>query len=228
MRTVISRAMTKCENGVQRSIMLADVKTSFLCGDARRSLYVELPSEEPLSASRRYVGKLERALYGTRDAPMIWQDHLRETLLDMKFKESVSNSSSSSSSDSSDSSSSSSSSSRGDVALRQEWFWQVRCSFWPTLFQWQAEQSLVVAELGCRRHTSVYGGFLKYFIFFAELHVALFALGNMVHYFLLVFVSGRHFLCLGVACGVHGIGFVGRLLLRRLLEEFHPSRGVST
>ena len=44
--------------------MLADVKTAFLYGDARRSLYVELPPEDPLSAS----GKLE--LYGTRDAPI--------------------------------------------------------------------------------------------------------------------------------------------------------------
>ena len=83
MRTFISRAMTKCENGAKRSIMLADVKTAFLYGDARRSLYVELPPG-------RYVGKLERAMCGTRDAPMIWQDHLRETLLDMKFKECIS------------------------------------------------------------------------------------------------------------------------------------------
>ena len=44
----------------------------------------------PLSGSGRCVGKLERAMYGTRDAPMIWQDHLQKTLLDMKFKESVS------------------------------------------------------------------------------------------------------------------------------------------
>ena len=42
-----------------------------------------------LSESGRYVGKLERAMYGIRDAPMICRDHLRETLLDMKFKESV-------------------------------------------------------------------------------------------------------------------------------------------
>ena len=69
--------------------MLADVETAFLYGDARRSLYVELPPEDPLAASGRYVGNLERAMYGTRDAPMIWQDHLRETRLDMKFKESV-------------------------------------------------------------------------------------------------------------------------------------------
>ena len=87
MRTVISRAM-KCEDGAKRSVMLADVTTAFLYGDARRSLYVELPPEDPLAASVRYVGKLERSMYGTRDAPMMWQDDLRKTLLDMKFKES--------------------------------------------------------------------------------------------------------------------------------------------
>ena len=69
MRTVISRAMTKCENGTRRSIMLADVKTAFLHGDARRSLDVELPPEDPLVASGRCVGKLERAMYGTREHP---------------------------------------------------------------------------------------------------------------------------------------------------------------
>ena len=87
-------------------------------------------------------------------------------------------------------------------------------------YQWQAEQSSVVAELGCCRHASVYGGFQKSFTFLAALHVVLFVLGSVVHYFLLVLVSGRHFVCLGVACGVQGIGFVGRLLPRRLLEEF--------
>ena len=74
MRTVISRAMTTCVNGARRAIMLADVKTAFLYSDARRSLYVELPPGDPKAASGRYVGKLERAMYGTRDAPMIWQD----------------------------------------------------------------------------------------------------------------------------------------------------------
>ena len=62
--------------------MLADVKTAFLCGDARRTLIVELPPVDSSAASGRYVGKLERAVYGTRDAPMIWQDHLRKTTLE--------------------------------------------------------------------------------------------------------------------------------------------------
>ena len=60
--------------------MLADVRTAVLYGDARRSLYIELPPEDPLAASGRQVGKLERAMYGTRDTPMIRQ------LLDTKFK----------------------------------------------------------------------------------------------------------------------------------------------
>ena len=36
VRTVISRAMTKCENGAKRSIMLADVKTASLYGQGGR------------------------------------------------------------------------------------------------------------------------------------------------------------------------------------------------
>ena len=59
--------MTKRVNGTRRAIMLADVKTAFLHGDARRSLYVELPPEDPLAPSGRYVGKHERAMYGTRE-----------------------------------------------------------------------------------------------------------------------------------------------------------------
>ena len=89
MRAVISRAMTKHVNGTRRAIMLADVTAAFLYGDARKSMYVELPPEDPLAAFGQYVGKLERAMYDTRDAPMVWQDHLRKTLLDRKFKESV-------------------------------------------------------------------------------------------------------------------------------------------
>ena len=88
MRTVISRAKTKCENGGEK------INYAVRCQDSlpvwrRQEVYVELPPENSLSESGRYVGKLQRAMCGTRDAPMIWQDHLRETLHEMKFKESV-------------------------------------------------------------------------------------------------------------------------------------------
>ena len=58
MRTVISRVMTKREDGAKRSTIQKGVKTAFVHGDARRSLYVELPPEDPLSASCRDVGNL--------------------------------------------------------------------------------------------------------------------------------------------------------------------------
>ena len=38
MRTVISRAMTRCENGTRRSIMLADVKTAFMATQGGRCM----------------------------------------------------------------------------------------------------------------------------------------------------------------------------------------------
>ena len=89
------------------------------------------------------------------------------------------------------------------------------------LTQWQAGQSLVVAELGCRRHTSVYGGFQKYFAFFAALRVALFALGNMVHCFLFVLVSGRP------PVEYRVLDSWEMLLLRRLLEYLRIFLGVA-
>ena len=55
----------------------------------KRMKVYRVVSRESMEASGRYVGKLERPMNGTRDAPMLWQDHIRETQLDMKFKESV-------------------------------------------------------------------------------------------------------------------------------------------
>ena len=67
--------------------MIMGIKTAFLYGDARRSMYIELPAEDPMSKSGNFVGRLCRSFYGTRDAPMIWQDHLRATLLRLGFEE---------------------------------------------------------------------------------------------------------------------------------------------
>ena len=41
----------KCEKGAARSIMLADVQSAFLHGDARRSLHVELHPDDHTSVS---------------------------------------------------------------------------------------------------------------------------------------------------------------------------------
>ena len=69
--------------------MILDVKTAFLNAPCKRDVYIELPDVDPLSASGLYVGKLEKALYGTRDAPMLWQGTLRAALVSMGFKETI-------------------------------------------------------------------------------------------------------------------------------------------
>ena len=58
-------------------------------------------------------------------------------------------------------------------------------SFWSTLLLRSSEAAACGGRDGVHRHPAVYGGLLKYFAFFAALRAALFALGNMVHYFLL-------------------------------------------
>jgi hypothetical protein len=59
--------------------MVLDVKRAFLHGVATRLIYVELPDEE--SENGKYIGRLNKTLYGTRDAPVAW---LRAVKADME------------------------------------------------------------------------------------------------------------------------------------------------
>ena len=65
--------------------MAVDVKRAFLHGLCTRSIYIELPAEE--SQGGTYVGKLIRALYGTRDAPLAWQTVVRSGMRELGFDE---------------------------------------------------------------------------------------------------------------------------------------------
>ena len=71
-----------------RKLMTLDVKSAFLYGAARRKIYIELPSADPKAGGDK-VGVLRKALYGTRDAPQIWQHEVRRTLKGMGFRQSV-------------------------------------------------------------------------------------------------------------------------------------------
>ena len=90
-RTVFSRALTKCENGLKRSIHAGRCQDSLLAWRRKEVAAVRkvLPLEDPLSDSGRYVGIVLELRNVWSDAPMVWQDHLRETPLAMKFHESV-------------------------------------------------------------------------------------------------------------------------------------------
>ena len=65
--------------------MVADVKRAFLHGYCTRSIYIELPGAE--SQGGQYVGKLVKALYGTRDAPLAWLTVVKGDMQEMGFKE---------------------------------------------------------------------------------------------------------------------------------------------
>ena len=70
--------------GRGRKLMSLDVKCAFLYGVARRKIYIELPTGDPRHGSE-YVGVLNKSLYGTRDAPLIWADEVRQTLVELGF-----------------------------------------------------------------------------------------------------------------------------------------------
>ena len=70
--------------GNQR-VLLLDIKKAFLYGRISRSVYIELPEEDPMSRSGLYVGKLDKAMYGTRDAPAVWQEEVEKTMKALGF-----------------------------------------------------------------------------------------------------------------------------------------------
>ena len=63
-----------------KKVMTLDVKTAFLYGKARRKIFVTLPRDIAEKYEVPVVGRLKRALYGTRDALAIWGEHLKSTL----------------------------------------------------------------------------------------------------------------------------------------------------
>lgn len=53
------------------AIIILDVKMRSLYGAMRRRVYIELPRQDPKYGSGDLMGKLQKAMYGTRDAPQI-------------------------------------------------------------------------------------------------------------------------------------------------------------
>ena len=65
--------------------MVLDVKRAFLHGIATRLIYVQVPDEE--SENGKYVGRLNKTLYGTRDAPVAWPRAVRADMEALGFLE---------------------------------------------------------------------------------------------------------------------------------------------
>ena len=56
-------------------IMLADFSRAHVYATAVRDVFIQLPSEDPHSATPGACGKLEKTMYGTRDAVEQWANH---------------------------------------------------------------------------------------------------------------------------------------------------------
>ena len=87
VKFLISEAMTKRVSRNNRPFI--DVKKAHLCSDVLRELYVEPPPEanEPPDI----VWRLQRAMYGTRDAAAAWEREWTKTLNSVGFESGVSN-----------------------------------------------------------------------------------------------------------------------------------------
>ena len=66
-------------------MMFSDVKRAYFNAVATRKLWVDVP-EEHESYFPGAVGRLALALYGTRDAAMLWQECLAEHLVSIGFR----------------------------------------------------------------------------------------------------------------------------------------------
>ena len=58
-----------------------DVRRAYFYAEEKRDTFVELPDYVPAEFRTTHVGKLRKALYGTRQAAASWRDELRKGLV---------------------------------------------------------------------------------------------------------------------------------------------------
>ena len=60
--------------------MVLDAKRAFHHGETKRSIYIRFPKEDPIHGEPGLLAKLQEAMYGTRDAPQVWQREVKRTM----------------------------------------------------------------------------------------------------------------------------------------------------
>ena len=86
IRVILSLLAKRAANENDIAGMIVDVKGAFLYGKAKRNIYIWLPEEDE-GYSQGLMGKLERAMYGTRGAPQVWQEEVRANMQELGFRE---------------------------------------------------------------------------------------------------------------------------------------------
>ena len=69
-------------------LLIMDIRAAFLYGHCSRRLYIELPECDPSFGNPSLIGRLERPLYGCRDAPQPWAKELERVLKEEGFEQS--------------------------------------------------------------------------------------------------------------------------------------------
>ena len=67
--------------------MVQDISKAYFFAPATRDIYIELPAED---AEEGMVGRLQKSLYGTRDAALNWAEAYTKVLLDMGYEKGTS------------------------------------------------------------------------------------------------------------------------------------------
>ena len=80
-------AKERKRGGKHLKLSFVDIRKAYFNGKPKRSLYVRLPPE--LGLPKDVVGKLERCMYGTRDAGAIWETCYVDCLVGMGFVQGV-------------------------------------------------------------------------------------------------------------------------------------------
>ena len=66
-----------------KRLQVLGVKRVFLYAELEREVYIELPEEAKRPGEGDVVGRLDRAMYGTREALQAWQRHITDLLRDL-------------------------------------------------------------------------------------------------------------------------------------------------
>ena len=80
-------AKERKRHGKHLKLSFVDIRKAYFNGKPKRSLYVRLPPE--LGLPKDVVAKLERCMYGTRDAGAIWETCYVDCLVGMGFVQGV-------------------------------------------------------------------------------------------------------------------------------------------
>ena len=86
-RWIVSRTASQgWRGGGRKRLMAVDFTKAFLYGEMEREVYIELPDEDERKQKGDMVGLLLKAMYGLRDAPLIWQKLVQNMLVQRGFE----------------------------------------------------------------------------------------------------------------------------------------------